>query len=227
MDEALDIVYIYKHKEHSPLRYSLRSLENYPHRNVFIVGDCPAYLQNIIHIPYIFGVDRTQNAWGQIKAACLNVMVSDRFCFFNDDFYILKPTIEIPYYERSVDKKREGGAHGKALAKTRALFPNFKNFDSVHTPIIFDKRLFLSLYDHYDISQGYCYKSLYGNHYNLHTQVIGDVKGRSLSKVKKRMGFRFLSTSDNVERNVDFLSMINNLFSNPSKYERTECIYQP
>ena len=52
--EQLDIVYVFHTDsgDDSELKYSLRSLENLPHRRVFIIGDKPSFeVKNLIYIP--------------------------------------------------------------------------------------------------------------------------------------------------------------------------------
>lgn len=218
-----DVVYIYKKKNEDTLRFSLRSLSNVPHGNVFIVGDLPSWTKNVFHIPYMFGKGRILDSWSQIKLACQDPRLSEDFIFMNDDFYIMHPVNTIPYYVRNKDK-RGNSVHGKALARTRALFPahEFKCFDSVHSPMVINTKKFLSLYEVYDINGSYVYKTLYGNHYKLEAIVSHDVKTRSITSFLtrfKRNDYPFMSSDDQVERDSRFKAEMSRFFSEKSIYE--------
>lgn len=76
------------------LRYSLRSLEkNFPEiGRVFIVGQKPAWLQNVTHIPLPdkYRQNKDANLIAKVLAAC-NAGVSVKFLRISDDEFFLRP----------------------------------------------------------------------------------------------------------------------------------------
>lgn len=96
----MDIVYTVKpSEENEELRYSLRSLKNIPHRNVYFVGYKPSWVSSeVIHI------DHPKVGGGKIRSTNSNWLrvattkdVSKLFVLFNDDFFVLKPVSKLPF----------------------------------------------------------------------------------------------------------------------------------
>jgi hypothetical protein len=94
----IDVVYpimnASKYNDDWELRYSLRSLQQQNWvRNIYLVGHCPDWIQNITHItcsdPYVSCKDA--NIINKIMLACHNTKLSDNFIVNSDDQYILKP----------------------------------------------------------------------------------------------------------------------------------------
>ena len=99
----IDIVYLYKRTNSDELRYSMRSLENVPHRHVFVVGDAPNFPHRNLtvirnHHQGATGQDITTNHLRRVAAF---PDIADRFYLFNDDFFVLDPIEdEIPLLHR-------------------------------------------------------------------------------------------------------------------------------
>lgn len=81
-----DIVYFVKDTEsNEELRYSLRTLKNFPHRKVWLYGGCPAGLKpdKWVHL-----VQDKENKWENVRmmleSACKNKEISSSFWLFND-----------------------------------------------------------------------------------------------------------------------------------------------
>ena len=102
-----DVVYrVRSGDSNEELRFSLRSLVNFPHRNVWIVGHKPAWVTNVRHIPgNKHGKQKWANGWNNIELACQHGDISDPFILVDDDMFFLKPTTEIPNLHR--DKLRD------------------------------------------------------------------------------------------------------------------------
>lgn len=85
-----DIVYVVKDtKTNEELKYSLRSLVNFPHKRVWFYGGCPRDLNPDFHIK----VDQNQpTKWANIfmmfKMVCDNPTITKNFWLFNDDFFL-------------------------------------------------------------------------------------------------------------------------------------------
>ena len=95
-----DVIYVLgtgSRWHNNEIRFSLRSLEKnlMGFRRVFVVGECPGFLQNVIHIPAtdIFNpqVNADGNIINKVLTACADERISDDFLFINDDHLVLKP----------------------------------------------------------------------------------------------------------------------------------------
>lgn len=114
------------------LRMCLRSIEKHLKgvSNIFIVGEKPGWVQNVVHIPQRDNPNnwmRAHNIYSKIMAACSYfddlkfhyqsledferneitaslICISDNFLFMNDDHYLLTDyeASEFPYYHRGV-----------------------------------------------------------------------------------------------------------------------------
>lgn len=151
----MDILYILgrgsKHDD-KELRLSLRCLENNAEGfdRVFIVGNCPDWLQNVVHIPAEDTWTAENNAFQKILKACKNG-ISDNFILMNDDFFMLKHTnLEFyPDYIRGwLNFRKKTDPYSLSINRTiNALRPYCKypfNYE-VHCPIKFNKNKMLLL----------------------------------------------------------------------------------
>lgn len=112
----MDVVYLVRPgDDNDELRYSLRSLGNFPHGDVWIVGHTPAWVREVRSI-------RTRplrEKWANLRQS-LTVLCEqgpDSFVLFNDDFYVTRPVDVLPVYHlgRAVDlieRRRREGADG-------------------------------------------------------------------------------------------------------------------
>jgi hypothetical protein len=100
----LDIVYKYSHKKAiwHELRYSLRSLKNIPHDRVFIVGDKPEWIQNVIHVPFedFNFTNKDCNIIAKLLKVC-QTDISEDFIQMSDDMIICKP-VDADYFREPI-----------------------------------------------------------------------------------------------------------------------------
>lgn len=149
----MDIIYVTRDGENPELRYSLRTLSNLERFDrVWVFGDAPTW----VDISTLTYVNRRQvgspyaSVRAHIKAACDTPEISDPFMLWNDDFYLMRPLIEVPVYHRGsleeVVKLAEGlrTPWGKGLkatadfmAKNRML-EGAMSYDT-HLPLIVHK----------------------------------------------------------------------------------------
>lgn len=238
----MDIVYVVgsgSKWDNNELKYSLRSLENFPHKNVIIVGVLPEWAKNIIHIDVqdnfadING-GKYRNVVRKIRAACQDERISDEFVLMNDDFFFLEPVEKIEPYTngtiQSLIDYYEDPRHqySNALIRTNKLLLE-RGIEkpmsyAIHYPIVYDKKKFLQMTDDMDwLEKGYSWRSLYGNLFK-----IGDV-GRNDPKINSALTFMtflnkkyqgdFLSISNNVALFPPFQKWIDERFPNKSNYE--------
>ncbi len=244
-----DVVYVLgkgSRWNENELRFSLRSItENLSNTgNVFIVGECPNYLENIIHIsaPDIFNpaVNADGNITTKILAACEYDRISDTFLFINDDHLVIKPMNIAnvpPFHKGQMDTypddywnfnhwcKRLELTKDVLLSKQLPCF----NFDC-HTPILIDKDKFKTIVAGFDYKTGigFTTKSIYGNSVlanegvYLTDQKKTIFKHYKLQEIKERiLPAQFLSFNDQGLNDSLKWWLIEN-FPNKCKYESSE-----
>lgn len=93
----LDIVIPLKESEpNHDLRFCLRSLEKYggEYGRVFVVGHCPRWLKNVIHIPTEQVSDKHISVRENLRKICDCDYISEDFILFNDDFILTEPVYD-------------------------------------------------------------------------------------------------------------------------------------
>lgn len=184
MENTLDVVYVLgtgSTWSDNEIRFSLRSIEKNLSGigKVFIVGELPEFLQDVIHIPAedIFepGINADGNIITKVIAACKDERLSKKFLFINDDHMVMEPMLvsNIPpfhkgnmktfdklYWDFNFWRKRLKRTMEILMTKNRSTL----HFDC-HTPIIFHKMKFIDIVNQFDYSAdiGYTMKSIYGN----------------------------------------------------------------
>lgn len=224
----LDVVYVFRPwpSDSIELRYSLRSLINIPHRNVYIVGALPNWINKdkVIHIP---ATDEDENPYKNVIrkyiTICNTEEISDNFILMNDDIYFLKPTAVLPYYTQWTLKEylnriqhKNTGKFYKNVEKVYKLFPKGNAFNT-HTPIIYNKANLLKLIDKYK-EESINIRSLYCNHYKIKWTSFYDEFGRydikirnnRIQSIQNLSEMRYLSTNWDV--NYKAKQFLDNIF---------------
>jgi len=160
----VDVVYIVgfgSQWKNNELRYSLRSVEKFlkKFRNVYIVGEKPAFIQGVKHIQYP-DMDNTpsKNTYKKILQACKDKELSDRFLLMNDDFFFLKnaDASKYPFYHRgsiehylekknNKERKKQASPYIETMEATlkQLQFKKLSTFHfGIHTPVLIDKQNF-------------------------------------------------------------------------------------
>lgn len=241
----MDIVYIlgkgsvWKDNE---IRYSLRSIEKHlkDYKNVYIIGECPDFLTNVIHIPCNdYGDKHERNIMEKIKVACNTKEISDNFFFINDDHFLLKDVSckNYPYYYKGLILDyitvRDFDDYRTALTNTFIeLEGKPLNYD-IHTPIIYNKKDFLKIMNKFSWeNDDYVIKSLYCNSKGVKPVHLEDCKiNQRLTTeqiLEKLEGRSIFSVGDKALREVIMHYDKNKMrlflktnYPNKSKYERT------
>lgn len=209
------------------LRMCLRSIEKNitGYRNIFIVGECPEFLQNITHIPVTdLYKESDRNIEHKIMVACNHPDLSETFLFGNDDHFILKPfqADKFPFYYSGdlgeYIRKRGNDEYGKRAQNTYSHLKEqglpTNHFD-IHTPILYNKEKFINLVSALDWNQKtYIIKSLYANSLKIEGEQIEDHKYNN--PPTKDVGV--YSTYPNLRASVT--RFLTEQFPKPSKYER-------
>lgn len=185
-----DIVYTVRNTPENnseELRYSLRSLRNLGHQNVFVVGEKPDWLMNVIFIPVAQDRTKRENVMNNITAAVNNHQVSDDFILMNDDFFIMKEMQALPnlhfgpmadLIESYENRYPEGSDYIDLMKKQYELLleQGIKVPISyeLHSPMMFNKYKMVDMLN----TKGpqYQMRSHYGNIYHIGGEQAEDVK---------------------------------------------------
>lgn len=230
----MDVVYLVKRgNQNEELRYSLRSLANIPHGNVFIAGYTPNWVTNVISIPTVQNRSKYENSTANMMAACMDGRVSEDFILMNDDFFIMKPMEHIPIIHRgmlddTIQKYKDlGGAppYLEGMQKTRQLLRLLTHrvlySYEMHIPMVFNKHAFLHvvrLPQHHHMEIRALHKrTLYGNYMGGQGVEREDVKVNDY--VSRWSGKPFLSTNDATFAHAPIGEDIRARFPNKSPYE--------
>lgn len=223
-----DIVYFVKDTEiNEELRYSLRSLKNFPHNKVWFYGGCPKDLSPDHHI-YVKQDQPTKwaNIFKMFKLAVQNKDISKNFWLFNDDFFVMEPVEKGPnwfdgdLYKRVVtlEDKHDGiTAYSQQLRYTlqelEGMGCNTVNY-ALHVPMLINRKKGRELSK---IMDGPMIRCVYGNYFNVGGEQHSDVKIDSVNKLYK--GGEYLSTNDKSFKG-DVGDQIKSIFSEKCKYEK-------
>ena len=173
----MDIVYILGNGSkfnNEEIRYSLRSLEKFVNFDrVFIVGECPKFLKNVIHIPFGDSKNPRVNHLEKINEIIEKVPdLSENFLLMYDDiFFIDKVDIEnYPNYYKGEMQTYNGfdSFFKKSMSDTKDYLESkgasILNY-SVHKPVIYNKTLWKSIdwSEVYKAPHGLSPRCIYGN----------------------------------------------------------------
>ena len=225
----LDVVYIVRPGDRNEeLRFSLRSLANLPHGDVWMVGHKPDWVRNVRHISGNPSLNcKEKNVYSNVLAACEHDGVPDRFVLFNDDFYVTEPIDEVPATYRCT--LREHCAHRPqattswqiSLRRTLAVLEADGHEDplsyDLHVPMPVvkdDMRRTLRKFKHVCPNNPPQWRTLYGVDNNVPAVKWGDPKYLE-GEIRKP----FHSTTDSTWRKFG----LEKLFPDPSPYEGEPC----
>ena len=222
-----DIVYFVKDTPtNEELRYSVRSLANFPHGKVWFYGGCPDGLKPDRHV-YVKQDQPTKwaNIFKMYKMVCCNEEISDDFWLFNDDFFIMKKVKKGPnYYEGDLYKRvvtledKHGGITPYSqqlrytLQELEGMGCETKNY-ALHVPMLMNREKGKELCN---IISGPMIRCVYGNYFKVGGEDHRDVKIDRLDRVAKDT--EYLSTNDKSFKGM-VGDQIRATFPNKCKYE--------
>ena len=220
----MDLVYICKDGDNEELRYSIRSaVANLPHDNIWVVGGKPDwYIGN--HIRVRQNAQKFDNARNNLNAMCRNQNVSADFILMNDDFFIVKPVDSIGAYHRGLledhaNAVKTSPAYKQMLVETLDVIayasPGTIYSYELHVPMVMNKNKLAKV-----LRFPALWRSTYGNMYKVGGTEHKDVKvfsGTTLEEMTSDLPF--LSSND--ETFKDMVDLLQDMFPNPSKYEKS------
>jgi hypothetical protein len=158
------------------LRYCLRSIEKHltGYGDIFIIGEKPDWLRNVVHIPFPDQGDKTydkeRNIYSKIMAACDDPRVTDDFLFMNDDHFLLQgyEARVFPYYCHGwLSEYMTVTDYKNTVRNTNDLLWPLGHdclYFDIHSPILYNKEKFTWLLTtDWTKPFGYCIKTVYGN----------------------------------------------------------------
>lgn len=195
----MDIVYILgkgSKFNNEEIRYSLRSLEKFVNFDrVFIVGECPKFLRDVIHIPFGDSKNPRVNHLEKINHIIDTVPdLSENFVLMYDDiFFIDKFDIDnLPNYYKGemVNYSGMDSNFKKSMSDTKDYLESkgasILNY-SVHKPVIYNKTLWKSIdwSEVYKAQHGLSPRCIYGNMTCKNPVKCVDVKYHYANEIKK------------------------------------------
>lgn len=152
----IDIVISYTTQPTDELYWCLQGIKQFMAnaRNVYIVGDKPAFEGDYIHLPETDrGRGKQDNIRVKIETACGHPDVSDPFLFMNDDYFLTKPMdaekVNAVYnktiWQAYLDYRFKKGAYKQALKNTVDLLGKDANHYDIHYPIKYYKKHFIKV----------------------------------------------------------------------------------
>ena len=226
----MDVVYICRDGENDELRYSLRSLANLPHDNVWVIGGAPKWYKGK-RIKVKQSGDKYSNARRNLNALCDSPDITESFILMNDDFFIMRPVDDVPYLHGGsvYDKIKRHSAYAPDSAYVRLLWDTLHvlanrgchtSYDyALHVPMVMEKAKLKPL-----LGYPASLRILYGNLYNVGGKFSDDVKyHRRLTNGPEPYDFvkgdsPYLSSSDGTFKYV-YSKKLKRLFPEPSIFE--------
>lgn len=205
-----------KQTNYLELRMTLRSIEKNltGYRDIYIIGEKPSWVNNIIHIacPDILG-RKQYNIYKKFMTAAETESVSDNFIRWDDDVYLLQSldTSNIKDWHDGTLKdwsyKNINSLYRTVIKNTLNIFPDGLYYD-IHAPRVFNKEKYRELNKYNWTRTEYLTKSMYFNHNESDPVPMKD---------PKRHKGLFYSTSGRMDPETN--KMFKELFPNPCKYE--------
>lgn len=215
----IDIVIPYRKSNTEELKYTLRGLENIPHRDVYVIGDKTEF--SVKHIPFKHSADIAKNTYDILLLAVNTPEVSKDFIWWHDDMVLLEPIEELPvFHQGSYDDILKGAPKGyytrnkeKTNEALKAEGVETPLFYDVHFPFMFNKKKVSKIQDKL---LGVNKISYYANHYKIKgEQIDTDFKVRKDEDYSKLL----ISTYDPSFNKNRAGRYIRETLSTPSRYE--------
>lgn len=215
----IDVLYRVRPGNNESLRYSLRSLANVPHGDVYIVGHPPKWVKNVHVIQPRMWRTKWRALTGDLALACRE-LTGRRLLLVDDDMYILRKHKRVtPVHGGGLREAaaRKLGTYGRTLAWTadylEALGIAAPLSYEIHVPFEMDANAMLSaIAPVVDAPRPLQARTVYGN-------VVG-IGGAETQDVKLKDGplpADYLSTAPHTWRY--WQPQLERLFPEPSEHE--------
>lgn len=230
----MDVVYVLGNGsrwKNNELKYSLRSIEKYlKFGKVFIVGEKPDWIKDIIHIPATdpHRANKERNIYEKILLACNDDRISNNFFFFNDDHFLLKKVDRLEAHHREPLEEFTWGRYTMYKHSANNTISHLKrrslstfNYD-IHCPIVYNKEKFKAMDYNWNVRYGYLIKSLYGNTHQLQGRIMEDCKIQTtltIHQLKDRVKDRWVFSIGDGAICKDLVKFMDELYPEKSRFE--------
>lgn len=211
--------------KNNEIRYSLRSLKYINHDKVFIIGDVPNFIHNVIEVKIKDKSTKQESVINKLIKICKREDLSEDFIYMNDDFIFLKKQEIKTYTNKTLNELANKydpleSQYGVAIRKCREILIKakkpIKNYE-IHYPLIINKTKFLKAVKK---AQNTTYRSIYGNYYELPSIETKDFKIYTLNQFKAYKNRQLISLSDRMVRKGKVRSFLRKKFPTKSIFER-------
>lgn len=219
-----DIVIPYRKSYSDELRYTLRSLQNIPHRDVYIIGDKTKFRVN--HVYYTQTVNTAKNTLSIIDLAVNTPDISEDFIYMHDDMYILKPITRLEVHHRGlyvdiINNYQQRDIYNFYVERMRRTYNKLLQLEikqplcyELHIPFMINKTKWRAVRS--NLTPQLNKLSMYGNLNHIGGTTMPDVKVRTKNYIPDDT---FISTHD-ASFNTGYAGQyIKELFNKPYKYE--------
>lgn len=203
----MNFVYLCRDGDNEELRYSIRSLyRNIKNPIIWVVGGKPDwYIGNYIKV----NQNKTKhvNVRNNLNKIISSKDIEDNFILMNDDFFIMKPMLDIPYFHGGllINKVKKFKTNAKTSSYTKMLSDTYDTLIkkqiqdpldyAIHVPMKMNKENLSKV-----IYPALSVRTMYGNLYNVGGTPIEDVKihlNRPWAEsFDYKKNTKFLSTND-------------------------------
>lgn len=221
------------------LRYTLRGIENHLRGIgcIYIVGHCPGWLKNIIHLPikeFDSGAKfKEHNIFMKVLHACK--FIKGEFLFMNDDHFLIRdfngyaefwpPLCEGTVLELNYNRTQDDPYWNTVFNTAMVVGGAAKNFD-VHCPMRMFGECVENLAEEFPLEvwekYGYLFKSLYAKTERIGGYPCIDLKFREplkkidiLAAIQNKAWFSL----DERAMNADMMEILSELYPVKSSYE--------
>lgn len=209
------------------LRYSLRSLRNFPHDRVVIVGGKPRWVTGVEFHKANPSRNKWKNVYLNLLAACDKVGGS--FVVMNDDIFFMEPTVALPSWHRGPLAEHIAGIrnqHTEWVLSLKSTLEHLRRHGhadplsyEAHIPVEMDADKLGAVLET-GIKEPHLpqWRTLYGNWWGVPAVHMEDVKIRNMKTVWDP-SWPLVSTDDRTFPTHPSGKAIRNLFHDPSPYE--------
>lgn len=194
----MDIVIPYMEVPHGELEYCLKGIENVPHSKVHVIKTAP----DKSYLSYAVVHDQEK----KILYAVQELVETDDFYLFNDDFFVMKKVKNIPVYHRGllidhIKQRKQYDSYTQSLKETyeylkRLGIENPLSYE-LHIPLKMNTQKRLDLHfkciDEFRKGKKLQMRTVYGNVYNIGGTLKKDVKIQDMDTILKEP---FISTTN-------------------------------
>lgn len=222
----MDVVYLCRPGENEELRYSLRSLVNMPHDQVWIFGGMPDWVRGVRWYQLPQWGAKYETTFRNLAEAVEHPEVSDPFILMNDDFYIMRKGGTPPAMNRGTirDVLAEHTSRGIDSTYTRGMIETLDRLEAngypeplsfeLHVPLVIQKQHMRTALE--------LLAGLHRPHPRTAYAAIAGLRGRHIRDVKVYgqgtiPDGRFLSSQDDTFPII--LPLLRETFPKPSRHE--------